>query len=202
MNAAYPYISYIIYSIGIVLLFGAAIGLRSLLIERSMLRELAYRDTVTGLFNRNGMDYFWSHFKGKENIAVLCLDLDHFKEINDTYGHGAGDLLLQEVSLNLRQITNKNQLAYRIGGDEFLFILKNCDMNKVEILAGLLLDKISRPSYIQGRDIAVTGSIGISISPGHTADRARMLKEADIAMYQAKRLGKNRYCVYRGKTDS
>lgn len=189
-------VSYIIYGVGCVLLVGAALYLRSLYSEIAALRVLAYRDAVTGLSNRNGLDHFWAKYKGKENLAVLSLDLDCFKEINDTYGHQAGDQLLWEVSRYLEQLTNKNQLAFRIGGDEFLFIVKNCDPNQVKIMAGLLLSKISRPYYIAGRDLSVTGSIGISICQGHRAERTRMLQEADAAMYHAKRLGKNRYCVF------
>ncbi|MCM3699324.1 GGDEF domain-containing protein [Paenibacillus macerans] len=189
-------VSYIIYGVGCVLLVGAALYLRSLYSEIAALRVLAYRDAVTGLSNRNGLDHFWAKYKGKENLAVLSLDLDCFKEINDTYGHQAGDQLLWEVSRYLEQLTNKNQLAFRIGGDEFLFIVKNCDPNQVKIMAGLLLSKISRPYYIAGRDLSVTGSIGISICQGHQAERTRMLQEADAAMYHAKRLGKNRYCVF------
>ncbi|MNZ89120.1 Cyclic di-GMP phosphodiesterase Gmr [compost metagenome] len=190
-------IHYVVHTIASVLLVGLLFRLRSLLAERTKLRELAYRDPVTGLLNRNGLDHFWHHYKGKENLAVLSLDLDRFKEINDTYGHKAGDQILHEVSQVLNQVTNKNQLAFRVGGDEFLFIMKNCHSNKVEIIANLILDKMSRPFHIQGRDLSVTGSIGISMSPGARADRLRMLEEADIAMYHAKRLGKNRYCVYR-----
>ncbi|RRJ65263.1 GGDEF domain-containing protein [Paenibacillus oralis] len=189
-------VSYIIYGVGCVVLVGAALYLRSLYSEIAALRVLAYRDAVTGLSNRNGLDHFWAKYKGKENLAVLSLDLDCFKEINDTYGHQAGDQLLWEVSRYLEQLTNKNQLAFRIGGDEFLFIVKNCDPNQVKIMAGLLLSKISRPYYIAGRDLSVTGSIGISICQGHRAERTRMLQEADAAMYHAKRLGKNRYCVF------
>ncbi|MUG45683.1 GGDEF domain-containing protein [Paenibacillus woosongensis] len=178
-------------------LVGMTIVLRSLLRERADLMKLAYTDAVTGLMNRNGFDHFWTRHKGKDHLAVLSLDLDHFKEINDTYGHMAGDQLLHDVSIGLRQITNKNQLAFRIGGDEFVFIMKNCDPNKVEILAALILDKISRPFEIQGRNIKVTGSIGISISEGRKVDRLRMMAEADLAMYHAKKLGRNRYSLYR-----
>lgn len=178
-------------------LVGLTILLRSLLRERATLMKLAYTDAVTELMNRNGFEHFWDRHKGKDNLAVLSLDLDHFKEINDTYGHQAGDQLLHDVSIGLRQITNKNQLAFRIGGDEFVFIMKNCDPNKVEILAALILDKISRPFEIQGRKITVTGSIGISISEGRRVDRQRMMAEADLAMYHAKKLGRNRYSLYR-----
>ncbi|WP_055108347.1 GGDEF domain-containing protein [Paenibacillus ihumii] len=178
-------------------LVGMTVVLRSLLRERTELMKLAYTDAVTGLMNRNGFENFWARHKGKDQLAVLSLDLDHFKEINDTYGHQAGDQLLHDVSIGLRQITNKNQLAFRIGGDEFVFIMKNCDPNKVEILAALILDKISRPFEIQGRNIKVTGSIGISISEGRKVDRQRMMAEADLAMYHAKKLGRNRYSLYR-----
>lgn len=179
------------------MLVGITIVLRSLLRERTMLMKLAYTDAVTGLMNRNGFDHFWNRHKGKDHLAVLSLDLDHFKEINDTYGHQAGDQLLHDVSIRLRQITNKNQLAFRIGGDEFVFIMKNCDPNKVEILAALILDKISRSFEIQGRNITVTGSIGISVSEGRHVDRQKMMAEADLAMYHAKKLGRNRYSLYR-----
>ncbi|MNI52279.1 Cyclic di-GMP phosphodiesterase Gmr [compost metagenome] len=180
----------------IIIWIAGAIYIRKLLSDRAKLYELAYRDPVTGLLNRHALENFWSVYKKKENMALISLDLDQFKEVNDTYGHEAGDQLLREVSKHLKQVTNKNQLAYRIGGDEFLFIMKNCDESKVEILAGLILDNISRPYYIQGKDISVTGSIGISMSQGAKVDRTRMFKEADAAMYHAKRLGKNRYCVF------
>ncbi|MFD1178043.1 GGDEF domain-containing protein [Paenibacillus puldeungensis] len=195
MSITSPY-SYIFTGFVCILLIGFTIVLRFLLKERSALRELAYQDPVTGLLNRNGLDNFWSNYKSKESLAVLSLDLDFFKEINDTYGHQAGDELLREVSRSLKQVTNKNQLSFRVGGDEFLFIMKNCDPNKVRIMAGLLLDKIARPYYIEGRDVSVTASIGISISQGYRAERSRMLQEADNAMYYAKRLGKNRYWVF------
>jgi len=165
--------------------------------ERSRLRRLAYRDTVTGLYNRNGLDRFWKKYKGKDNLAVMILDLDYFKEVNDTFGHHAGDMLLRAVGKDLKRVTNKHQQAYRVGGDEFLIILKNCEPDTVEILAGLILGKICRPYYIEGQDIAITGSIGISLAEGQHVDQHRMQKEADVAMYRAKRLGKNRYTVYK-----
>lgn len=196
MTIPFPYLFYILLGMVVVGAFVVFVHYRSLIAERNALRELAYVDPVTGLFNRNGFNNFWKNYKGKENLALLSLDLDYFKEINDTYGHSAGDQLLREVSQNLKQITNKNQLAFRMGGDEFLFIMKNCDPNQVEIIAGLILNKISKPYYIQDRDISVTGSIGISMCIGSEVDPARMLEEADSAMYHAKRLGKNAYCVY------
>lgn len=191
-----PYLLYFLLGMDLLCVLVVTVYIRRLIAERNELRELAYVDPVTGLLNRNGFNHFWKTYKGKDNLALLSLDLDYFKEINDTYGHSAGDQLLREVSLNLKQVTNKNQLAFRMGGDEFLFIMRNCDPNQVEILAGLILNKISRPYYIQERDISVTGSIGISMCAGAEADPSRLMEEADSAMYHAKRLGKNAYCVY------
>ncbi|WP_334073056.1 MULTISPECIES: GGDEF domain-containing protein [Paenibacillus] len=196
MNLSEINLHYILYGFVFIVLLAGIFYIRTLLAERNTLRELAYRDPVTGLLNRNGFEHFWSTFKGKDNLALLSLDLDRFKEINDSYGHNAGDQLLKEVSEDLQQVTNKNLLAFRMGGDEFLFIMKNRDPNQVEILAGLILSKISRPYHIQERDMSVTGSIGISLCHASKVDRARMLEEADRAMYHAKRLGKNRYYVF------
>ncbi|WP_410769345.1 GGDEF domain-containing protein [Fontibacillus sp. BL9] len=201
MSMSAPNLHYFIYGICLVGFLVGALYVRSLRAERNALRELVYRDPVTGLMNRVALERFWSQNRVKDQLALLSLDLDGFKVINDTYGHAAGDELLKEVSRDLKQITNKNQLAFRMGGDEFLFIMKNCDPNQVEILAGLILKKISRPYYIQDRDISITGSIGISMCEGCKADRAHMMEEADSAMYHAKRLGKNGYHVFR-KHDS
>ncbi|MEF2965303.1 GGDEF domain-containing protein [Paenibacillus sp. M1] len=180
----------------LILMICGVLYIRFLLAERKTLRELAYRDPITGLLNRNGYQQLWTQYRGKYRLAFLSLDLDGFKEINDTYGHAAGDQLLQEISLSLQQITNNNQQAFRMGGDEFLIILKNCEPALVEVIAELLLNKIERPYFIQDRDISVTGSIGISIRHATRADWPVMMEEADRAMYFAKQLGKNCYCVY------
>jgi diguanylate cyclase (GGDEF)-like protein len=185
------------YIVNVVVLILIGIALHATFSERSRLKRLAYRDTVTGLYNRNGLDRFWKKYNGKGNLAVMSLDLDYFKEVNDTYGHHTGDMLLRAVGKDLRRVTNKHQQAYRVGGDEFLIILKNCEQDTIEILAGLILGKICRPYYIEGRDIAITGSIGISMADGQHAEQRRMQEEADIAMYRAKRMGKNRYTVFK-----
>ncbi|MGQ3481009.1 GGDEF domain-containing protein [Paenibacillus sp. TY11] len=172
------------------------IVLRSVMMERSLLRKLAYQDPVTGLLNRNALELFRKRNSSKEGIAVMYLDLDGFKTINDTYGHEIGDMLLRQVSHHLLQVTNSDQKAFRIGGDEFLLIMKNYDSNQVKILAGLLLQKISVPYNIQGVELQVTVSIGISMHPSPKESLLSLLKEADIAMYQAKRMGRNRYAIY------
>ncbi len=172
------------------------IFLRSVMMERNLLRKLAYQDPVSGLFNRNALELFWKRSNSKESIAIMYLDLDGFKAINDTYGHQIGDKLLRRVSDHLLQVTNSNQKAFRIGGDEFLLIMKDYDADQVKVLAELLLQKISAPYNIQGISLQVTGSIGISMHPSPKKPLPSLLKEADIAMYQAKRMGRNCYAVY------
>ncbi len=126
------------------------IFLRSVVMERNLLRKLAYQDPVTGLFNRNALELYWKQRNSKESTAIMYLDLDGFKAINDTYGHQIGDKLLRRVSDHLLQVTNSNQKAFRIGGDEFLLIMKDYDADQVKVLAELLLQKISAPYNIQG----------------------------------------------------
>ncbi|ASR49370.1 GGDEF domain-containing protein [Paenibacillus kribbensis] len=172
------------------------IFLRSVMMGRNLLRKLAYQDPVTGLFNRNALELFWKRSNSKESIAIMYLDLDGFKTINDTYGHQIGDKLLRRVSDHLLQVTNSNQKAFRIGGDEFLLIMKDYDADQVKVLAELLLQKISAPYNIQGIKLQVTGSIGISMHPSSKEPLSSLLKEADIAMYQAKQMGRNCYAVY------
>ncbi|AJE51310.1 diguanylate cyclase [Paenibacillus jamilae] len=172
------------------------IFLHSVMMERNLLRKLAYQDPVTGLFNRNALELFWKRSNGKEAFAIMYLDLDGFKAINDTYGHQIGDKLLRRVSDHLLQVTNSHQKAFRIGGDEFLLIMKDYDADQVTVLAELLLQKISVPYNIQGINLQVTGSIGITMHPSPKKPLPSLLKEADIAMYQAKGMGRNRYAVY------
>ncbi|WP_052676008.1 GGDEF domain-containing protein [Paenibacillus sp. IHBB 10380] len=165
-------------------------------IERAKLKRLAYIDVVTGSINRNGMDRFWNQCSGKGHLAVLFLDLDHFKYINDTFGHQTGDQLLKEVGLRLRQATSHDGQVFRIGGDEFVIIMANANLQKAELLASHILEKFRQPVVIKRQSLTISGSIGISIGQGSKATRSKLLGEADSAMYHAKRLGKNRYIVF------
>ncbi|GJM71241.1 hypothetical protein HMSSN036_34570 [Paenibacillus macerans] len=129
-------------------------------------------------------------------MAVLFIDLDQFKAINDTLGHNVGDLLVQEVGYRLRQFVRPDRKAFRIGGDEFLFIVKGCEREQAEQLAGEILKSIKQVVRVEGNELYVTGSIGISIGSIRESDRSVLLKTADTAMYKAKGLGKNQYSVY------
>ncbi|MFC6333269.1 EAL domain-containing protein [Paenibacillus septentrionalis] len=165
-------------------------------VDRNVLERLAYQDSVTGLPNRNEMNRFFDTYNGNESLGVLFIDLDQFKAINDTLGHHIGDLLVQEVGRRLKQFVRIDQQAYRIGGDEFLFIVKQCDLNRAKQMADSLLRSIKQVYRIDGNELYITGSIGISIGTLQENDRSSLLRTADTAMYKAKGMGKNQYCIY------
>ncbi|MNI63059.1 Cyclic di-GMP phosphodiesterase Gmr [compost metagenome] len=165
--------------------------------EREQLKELAYRDSLTGLFNTNGMNHFWNRCKQGEQLAVLYLDLNRFKSINDQLGHHVGDQLLQAVGGTLKQFSSKGKRhIFRIGGDEFVIIAKRCGSREAEMLALQILEKTTRNYQLEKHDLFVSASIGITMSHGKL-DPQRLLKEADSAMYNAKQLGKGRYAVHK-----
>ena len=166
------------------------------------LAYLAYHDTLTGLYNRKAflekLDETLREAKRYENTrAILYLDLDKFKKVNDIYGHGAGDKLLVEVSSRLKKILRDTDYISRLGGDEFTVILGNHSDLSAEKVAGRILKSLSRPYKIMNVSVDfVTPSIGISIYPEDGHDVETLLKHADEAMYKAKEEG-NRYVCYR-----
>ncbi|UOQ86874.1 bifunctional diguanylate cyclase/phosphodiesterase [Gracilibacillus salinarum] len=164
--------------------------------DRFVLEKMAFQDNVTGLANRNEMiRYFRKQPIGKK-IAVLFLDLDQFKAINDTLGHEIGDLLLMEVGAILRKFESHSLRAYRIGGDEFLFISEYAEVPWMEKIADDILKEINLPIRVDGNELYVTGSIGIAEGTISDVGHTKLLRTADTAMYIAKRKGKNQYCVY------
>jgi diguanylate cyclase len=192
------------HSVDMFLLYGVTVTIFVILLvswgamffDRHVLERMAYEDAITGLPNRHEMNRFFDKDLGNEPLGVLFLDLDRFKAINDTLGHHIGDLLVQEVGGRLRRFVRSDQQAFRIGGDEFLIIIKPCEQNRAEQLASEILKSIKQVYYIDGNELYVTGSIGISVGSIQDSDRSQLLKSADTAMYKAKGLGKNQYCVY------
>jgi diguanylate cyclase (GGDEF)-like protein len=125
-------------------------------------------------------------------LAVIFLDLDGFKQINDAYGHDAGDALLVELAGRLRDNLRASDLIARLGGDEFLVVLEEVqDTEPVEVVANKLLVETVRPYRLPGAEASVTASIGISMFPDDAADAVALVKHSDIAMYAAKQAGKN-----------
>ena len=127
----------------------------------------------------------------KRQLAVLYLDLDHFKNINDTLGHEAGDQLLQEVAARLKACLRDSDTVARLGGDEFVVMLPELDVGKyVVTVARNIIAAVARPFILYGQECRVTASIGISTYPQDGLDEQTLSKHADLAMYKAKEEGK------------
>jgi diguanylate cyclase (GGDEF)-like protein/PAS domain S-box-containing protein len=165
--------------------------------------QLAYNDTLTGLPNRKLMfdrmeQAIISAKRRPQKLAVLFLDLDSFKKVNDKFGHNVGDKLLIEVANGLKEVVQRgNDTVARIGGDEFLILLTDVsDKNNVEILIGKIFEKFSKPVSLElfHLEIKVNISIGVSIFPDHGKDSDTLISNADTAMYVVKKKGgKNKF---------
>ncbi len=169
------------------------------------LTRVAYTDPVTGLANRTLLEreidegVAWARENPGYRFAVLCLDFDDFKGVNDRHGHNAGDALL--VSIGTRITTQLNEafgddadrfVAARWGGDEFVLVLKQVAPEDAQRIAGRLCDRLARPHTLDGITINSTASIGVAMCTGSHASGAEVLRDADAAMYVAKHAGKNR----------
>lgn len=169
--------------------------------------ELARHDQLTGLFNRRDAEKRFMLMMEEAQregcqLAVFFLDLDNFKPVNDSLGHAAGDLLLQELSRRLEEIRAPRELLYRFGGDEFLLIrtkLPNDPERWEDMLRGRarqLLATVSEPMEIMQNTIVATASVGIAIAPLHADSFSEICRLADLAMYEAKQRGRNAFCIY------
>jgi len=163
--------------------------------------NLAYHDFLTDLPNRM---YFMDELnksivdaqRGNIEIAVLFIDLDSFKIINDTMGHDQGDILLREVGERLSVVIEESDSVCRIGGDEFIVTAHyKRGLRKVESIAQKIVDCFTKPFVLKDQEFYVTGSVGVAIFPEDGEDVKSLLKNADIAMYQAKDKGKNQFAL-------
>jgi diguanylate cyclase (GGDEF)-like protein/PAS domain S-box-containing protein len=176
---------------------GVGRDITEIALARERIASLAYSDPLTGLANRTSLmpaleQAVQRARRRNSKLAVVFLDLDGFKQINDLYGHDAGDALLIELAGRLRDNLRASDLIARLGGDEFLVVLEEVqDPEPVEVVAKKLLAETVRPYALPGAEAAVTASIGISILPDDAADAIALMKHADIAMYAAKQAGKN-----------
>jgi two-component system, cell cycle response regulator len=157
--------------------------------------SLALTDSLTGLANRrlliDRLAMEIAHSKRSQcPMALLCLDLDGFKEINNTLGHAAGDVLLKMVAERMVSTMREEDTVARIGGDEFVIVLRASGDAAAQI-ADKLIEMVSRPYAIEGHTAAVTVSVGIGVYPQHGHDAEALLKSSDAALYEAKRAGKN-----------
>ena len=163
-------------------------------------KELEYQathDSLTGLANRNLLNDRITHAiawakRNELSVGVMLLDLDHFKLINDGSGHSAGDIVLKEVAQRLGRCIRETDTVARLGGDEFVIILTDLpETDDVDVIAEKVLSTLSRPFEVEGHDMFVTASIGISLYPRDGDNGETLLRFADIAMYRVKEHGRN-----------
>lgn len=170
--------------------------------QQSRLNYMAFHDSLTSLPNRS---LFYDRIfhglararRSNSKVALMLLDIDRFKVINDSLGHDAGDLLLKAIAMRLNEGVRDMDTVARLGGDEFVVVLEGVhDTDDVIFVANKLLVTLARPLEISGHEITTTVSIGVSIFPDDGADTDELLKNADIAMYKAKEAGKNNCQFY------
>ena len=166
-----------------------------------MLESLALRDPLTGLANRrllaDRMSMALVHAQRHTiPMAVVYMDLDGFKQINDRLGHSAGDALLKMVAGRLVETVREEDTVARLGGDEFIVVLPHLSgIDAAATVASKMIEAVSHPYDIEGQSVSITTSAGIGIYPVHGEDADRLMKNADLALYQAKRAGKNAYRI-------
>jgi diguanylate cyclase (GGDEF)-like protein/PAS domain S-box-containing protein len=166
------------------------------------IRQLAHYDEMTSLPNRTLFNQLLNHAlksaqRRKQKLAVLFVDLDRFKNINDTLGHDAGDVALREFSRRVRGCIRSSDTLARMGGDEFYLLIEELsEADYAAAVAKKMLQEASQPFFIDGQECHLTASIGIAIYPDDGTDAQSLLKNADIAMYRAKADGKNAFHYY------
>jgi polar amino acid transport system substrate-binding protein len=168
----------------------------------SQVEHMAYHDDLTGLPNRS---LFFDRLiialtqaeRRDRNLAILFLDLDHFKDINDSLGHSIGDALLRVTAERLAGLVRKEDTVARFGGDEFVILMTDLRSSEdTAKIAQKLIDTVREPFNAYEREIVITGSVGIAIYPDDGTQAEVLVKNADTAMYRAKELGRNRYQLY------
>ncbi len=183
---------------------GLALNFRDISDRKALeeqLRQLAFHDPLTLLANRNLFRDRVQHAltlsqRGHDSMAVMFLDLDNFKNINDSLGHDAGDRLLQAVAQRLVKTTRSSDTVARLGGDEFAVLLEGITAaTEVERIADSLIDSLNLPFTLNATEVRVAASIGVAFSTAQVGAEA-LLSHADIAMYHAKSAGKNRYVTF------
>jgi diguanylate cyclase (GGDEF)-like protein len=170
-----------------------------------LVRYLAYNDTLTGLPNRMSLQKHLQQViaegqREKRPAALLLMDLDHFKEINDTLGHHRGDLLLQKVGSRIKDVLRPSDMVARLGGDEFAIVLPLSESGHATLVAAKIQKNLETPFLIDDLPIAVEVSIGISLFPDHGNNPESLMQRADVAMYSAKQSG-GRAVIYSRKFD-
>jgi len=185
---------------------GKAVYRLNAMLVRTMLAERdndhrARHDMLTGLSNRSGLtavlEQQWEMVQqGRQRVALLYLDLDGFKAINDNHGHTAGDTLLRMVGDRLSNLLRSADLAARIGGDEFVVLLQNVGPTEAMRLSERLIEEVSAPYLVDGHEVVIGTSIGIASTQSGVASPDQLLKHADLALYEAKSQGRGTCCFF------
>jgi two-component system cell cycle response regulator len=173
---------------------------RGLIQAREELRFQATHDALTGILNRGTiLDLLHRELergvRSKTATGILMLDLDHFKLVNDTYGHLAGDTVLKEVARRICQAVRPYDLVARYGGEEFLIVLPSCDKDQIQVCAERIRSVIACAPVIHSSELSVTASIGAVVAVLGMATETEILAAADAALYEAKSSGRNRVAL-------
>jgi diguanylate cyclase (GGDEF)-like protein/PAS domain S-box-containing protein len=169
-------------------------------LEEELTRQ-AFHDGLTGLANRglfrDRLDQALARSeRSRVALAVLLVDLDGFKQVNDSLGHDAGDELLKEVAGRFERVVRANDTLARLGGDEFAVLVDDATEQHSANVAQRLLDSLGEPIYVAGRELTLAASIGVVIHPGGTGSSDELIRHADVAMYAAKEAGRGRFEVF------
>lgn len=168
---------------------------------RQVLRDQSIKDPLTGLFNRRYLEETLAREVARAQrtntpLAVIVADLDHFKRINDTHGHPAGDAVLRDAAHALQRQIRASDLACRFGGEEFVLLLPDCPPDAAYLKARELCDALRAVvCHEGGAAISISGSFGVATFPADATEGAQLLKQADLALYQAKRRGRDQVCT-------
>jgi diguanylate cyclase (GGDEF)-like protein len=162
---------------------------------------MLYYDTLTGVSNRLHLEVLMEkllldNYRNKDPFALLFLDLDHFKHINDTLGHDVGDTLLQRIATSINESLSPHDIFARIGGDEFVIVLKNIENIDLTVKLHDIMDRIRQPWHVKGYELNVSVSIGVAIYPEDGSSMVELMKNADIAMYKSKAIGRDNFTFY------
>ncbi len=164
----------------------------------SELERVANLDPLTGLYNRrvflDRLEHALERARRRRNsFALLLVDLDDFKSVNDRHGHEAGDRVLREVATRLSLCARGSDTVCRLGGDEFTVIMEDCSLTEATLVAQRIVEMVDKEIAIGGERVQPSASVGVSVYPDHAADAAALIRSADQAMYRAKGYGKGRY---------
>ncbi|MFC4160526.1 bifunctional diguanylate cyclase/phosphodiesterase [Chitinimonas lacunae] len=169
---------------------------------------LAERDALTSLYNRHAFQEQLDRMladaeRAQDNLAVLYFDLDEFKYVNDTFGHGAGDDLLKRVAQEVSSQVRRNEFFARLGGDEFAILVPGCNETEVSYLASRIVTTVAGIQFaVEGQTLRLSSSLGVALYPQHANTAEELVAHADTAMYQAKSAGKSTWRLYQAERDA